>query len=294
MNAGIIDVKDTKNAIISILSWDTPEYIDNLLNSLKEHQPSIKSYHIIILDQGSDSKTLEVLRKHNHKQLEIIYNSENIGFSKGHNKIYQYACKKYDFKYFCCVNSDIKIGQDLWLDQLIMPFEKDNNTGITGPAALNLDWSGVGYEVGDSELRDGKFDTISGCMFLTSKTNIEKLGLFDEIYSPAYFEDTDLNMRYKSKGLKLVYIPLAFKHDYLDAVKKTTTEKSIELKEEFGNFHYKNAKIFINRWVKKGLIRSGIKNRCVGYYKYVLFNMNDLYKRFIITLKRSTKRVLPI
>lgn len=283
----------SKKSIISILSWDTPEYIDNLLISLKEHQPSINSYNIIILDQGSGSKTLEVLKKHDHKQLEIIYNSQNIGFSKGHNKIYRYACKKHDFDYFCCVNSDIKIEQDFWLDQLIMPFEKYDNTGITGPAALNLDWSGVGYEVSDSALRNGKFDTISGCLFLTSKSNIEKFGLFDEIYSPAYFEDTDLNMRYKSKGLKLVYVPLAFKHDYLDDEKKTSSEKSIELKDEFGNFHYKNAKIFINRWVRKGLIRSGIKNHFIGYYEYILFNLNDLYNRVIIILKRSAKRVLP-
>jgi len=280
------------NSIISILSWDTPEYIENLLNSLKFHKPSAKPYVIIILDQGSDIETRTILEKNENSQVEVIYNNQNIGFSKGQNKVYDYAKSKYNLEYFCCVNSDVKVEQDLWLDELIKPFEINEKIGITGPLPLQLDWWGVGHHVMEIDAKNGKFDIISGCLFVTSKNNIKKLGLFDEIFTPAYFEDSDLNMRYKKADLKLVYVPINFKHDYLDEVKKTSKKKAVELKKEYGNFHYKNAKKFINRWAKKGLLREGLNNRLTGFSKYVQFNFFDKKKTMVLSLKKTIKKII--
>jgi GT2 family glycosyltransferase len=281
-----------KSCIISILSWDTPEYIENLLNSLQLHRPSSKSFSIIILDQGSGKETQTILEKYKNKQVEIIYNHQNIGFSKGHNTIFEYAKSKYDFNYFCCVNSDVKLEEDFWLDKLIRPFEKNENVGISGPMPLRLDWWGVGHEVTEKDTLEEKYDIISGCLFLTSKSNIEKLGLFDEVFTPAYHEDADLNMRYKKAGLKLIYVPVKFKHNYLDGVKKTANKKREDLMNIYGNFYYRNAKIFINRWVKKGLLRKGMSNKWTGYYKYVQFNFFDIQRNLILALKKTVKKVI--
>ncbi|MHC4078944.1 MAG: glycosyltransferase family 2 protein, partial [Planctomycetota bacterium] len=53
---------------------------------------------------------------------------------------------------------------------------------------------------GDVELR-----MLSGCCFLLRRSTIDEIGFFDESF-PLYYEDTDLSMRMRKHGLKIVQV----------------------------------------------------------------------------------------
>ena len=62
---------------------------------------------------------------------------------------------------------------------------------------------------------------VTGASLAIRWTLAEDLGLFDERFSPYYFEETDLCYRVRAAGFKVVYIPeaVALHHETFSAVK---------------------------------------------------------------------------
>jgi GT2 family glycosyltransferase len=52
-------------------------------------------------------------------------------------------------------------------------------------------------------------DYCSGAFLLTPRRLWEKAGGFDEVFRPAYYEETDYCMRLRERGLRIVYEPNA-------------------------------------------------------------------------------------
>lgn len=238
--------------IISILAWDAPEYTENLLRSLLvDYKPGHVAFDVYVLDQGSGQPTKEVLNRYS-SQINLISLEENIGFSRGHNMIYETAKKKHKFKYFCPINSDVQLQEDCWLDKLVAALEKDPLNAIAGPFGVNIinygNNLGSGMQASLEEMAKGSFDFISGSICLVRAEVADKLGLFDEAYSPAYFEDVDMNLRYKKADFKLVYCPVMCRHGYLGHMSSTSKVKRKELLSKYGEYQEKNRRLFVERW----------------------------------------------
>jgi len=68
---------------------------------------------------------------------------------------------------------------------------------------------------GSVEDLNGQFDRIedtkyiTGCAMLIRRVVLEKVGMFDPIFYPAYSEDADLSTRTLRAGHRLVYVPRA-------------------------------------------------------------------------------------
>jgi len=98
---------------------------------------------------------------------------------------------------------------------------------------------GVKYYFGEKEKEVG---WVSGAGLLIKKTVFEHIGLFDEIYSPAYYEETDLEKRASNFGFKIFYSPKSvFLHKG-----GATTKKIISL--NFSKIFYRNRYCYFKKY----------------------------------------------
>lgn len=92
------------------INYNSSDYTQKLVESLKKHTSPSLSYEIIIIDNASNSN--ERLKLSDLSQIEnvkIIYNRKNTGFSAGNMLGVQHSCAEY----YCFLNNDTEIQNDL-------------------------------------------------------------------------------------------------------------------------------------------------------------------------------------
>ncbi len=236
--------------VISILTWDAHEYVTNLLNNLDTISPGSTPHKIFILDQGSKERTTDAISTFADKSPNCTaeFLGINIGFPAGHNLIYEKALDDGPFKYFVVLNSDILFNNHGWLDTLVAFMEKNPRVNIAGPHVLNLQDNGMGRTATDEEIKQDNFVAVSGCVSIIRSTAVTELGLYDNCYTPGYYEDTDLSYRTRHFGYAIAYVKLDFDHHYLGAQNSTSKRKRIELEAQYGKYVIDNMKRFKSRW----------------------------------------------
>jgi GT2 family glycosyltransferase len=248
-------------AVISILVWDAPYYVENLLKSLfEEYRIGSTPHCVYVLDQGSGFATRRVLRRFRDR-VRVIRLKRNIGFPKGHNLIFEEASTTEAFRYFCAVNSDVRFLEDDWLDRMVNVMEADRDVAVSGPVAVNIidhgERLGHGSIAETADAAAGRFDFISGALCTVRRRVAEERGLFDEVFTPGYFEDADMVFRYLEAGYAQAWCPVKHEHGYLG--KRATAERSRkrrELVSEYGAFQERNRHVFLDRWQEKQFMRT--------------------------------------
>ena len=114
-----------------------------------------------------------------------------------------------------------------WLEPLLAVFDRFPDAGLAGSKLLFPDgtlqeaggivWDdGSAWNYGRSDDPDKpeynyvrETDYISGCAILIPRALWEKLGGFDEVFAPAYCEDSDLAFRIRAAGRKVYYCPFS-------------------------------------------------------------------------------------
>jgi GT2 family glycosyltransferase len=196
---------------IIIVNWNGKNMLRKCLESVKKNT-FYRSYKVIVVDNASTDGSVKLVKK-KFKWVDLIQNKKNYGFSKGNNIGIKYA-RKYNPKYFLLLNNDTKVMKG-WLDELIKAAESYKKAGIFGCRQLTFQrkptisagWIlpfGVKYYFGN---QIKKVNWVSGACLLIKKEVIEKIGLFDEKYSPCYYEETDFEQRALKAGFEIVYVP---------------------------------------------------------------------------------------
>lgn len=187
---------------------------------------------IYVVDNGQSKDLAENLAK--HSQVVYLKSSGNIGFAAGNNLGMTKALED-GVDLIVLINNDTIVPCDLVLKIIASPIS-DTKVGAVGGliyfakgfefenkykekdlghvvwyAGGEYDWNNVySRHVGVNEVDSGQFDGqkqtdfITGCLFIVRSDVLRKVGLFDERYF-MYFEDSDLSMRIKNLGLKLVF-----------------------------------------------------------------------------------------
>ncbi len=216
-----IEFPDTVEPLVSIIIpvFNQWEYTYKCLKSIVENTGDIP-YEIIIADDASTDETRNITNY--IKNIRIIRNEDTLHFLGNCNK----ASKQAKGKYLHLLNNDVVVHPE-WLSSLIKIAEKDNKVGIVGSKLIYPD--GKLQEAGGIIWNDasgwnyGKFDDpekseynylkevdyISGASLCIRKNLWDQLGGFDEHFTPAYYEDTDLAFRVREKGYKVIYQPLS-------------------------------------------------------------------------------------
>src|SRR5205807_6682702 len=149
--------------------------------------------------------------------IRVIRATENGGFIRSCNRGFEAARGEY----IVFLNNDTQVKPG-WLDELYETLCRDPKIGIAGSKLLYPDgrlqecggiiWRmGDGWNWGrDQDASDPRFcfmrdsDYVSGAALMIKASLFDEIGRFDEHYVPAYYEDTDLCFKVRSRGYRTV------------------------------------------------------------------------------------------
>lgn len=171
---------------------------------------------IIVVDDASSDESLSVLSdfKKEYKNLEIVLNKKNLGFSSTVNN----GANHTSGDIILLLNSDVH-PQNNFLESLLSHFNDDKvfavgsmDRSIEGEKTI-LRGRGLGsWRRGFLVHRRGEVDKtstlwVSGGSGAFRKSIWDKLGGLNGIYNPFYWEDIDLSYRAQKSGYKVSFEP---------------------------------------------------------------------------------------
>jgi len=205
---------------IVTLNWNTTDITADFLKSINEFcfYPNLE---IIIVDNASRIDPTDVF-KSIRPDVNVIRNSENLGFTGGNNIGMQHAKGDYLF----IVNNDTEFTAGL-LEGLLDIFNKYPDAGVVSPKfhyffkkgtieyagyeAVNM-FTGRNGMVGSHEIDKGQYNEIKvtnyahgGAMMLPRKVIDQVGGLPDDFIF--YYEELDWCEQIKRRGYKIYYQP---------------------------------------------------------------------------------------
>jgi hypothetical protein len=222
-------------ASIVILNWNRVDDTLKCLESVRNLERGNFELTTIVIDNASNDDSAKKLRQ--VKDIDLIVNSKNLGFSGGNNVGITYALRNHA-DYVIILNNDTVVEKES-IKKLVEYAKANPKVGAISPkiyfekgfefhkgrynkedlgkviwyAGGTIDWNNVQGSTkrvdevdkgGHEEPQDTDFAT--GTCMLLARQAIEKGGMFDEKYF-MYYEDTDLSLRIKNRGLKVVYFP---------------------------------------------------------------------------------------
>lgn len=217
-----MDKKLPKLSIV-IVNYNGGELFIKCLDSVKAAEKEA-NLDVWVVDNVSTDGYLEKAQ-HKFSHFNYILNKENLGFSKANN----IALKKVKNEYVLILNPDTEIFPGV-LSYMLKFMENNSQVGAaTCRVELSngsLDWASHRglptpwasllyylfkndrlYHLIDRDLETiHEVDSITGAFFLTRKSVLDKVGLFDEDYF-MYAEDLDLCYRIKKAGYKILFVP---------------------------------------------------------------------------------------
>lgn len=197
-------------------------YNDICIDSIRKCTTE-NTYEIVVVDNNSTDGTREWLKQ--QKDIVTILNDENLGFPKGCNIGIAASKKENDILF---LNNDTVVTPK-WLDNLKTCLYSDDKIGATASItnscsnyqAINVPYSDIKdmqtfadkNNISNEEKWEEKSRLVAFCMLIKREV-LDKVGVFDEIFTPGNFEDDDLSMRIMEAGYKLMLCNDSFIHHF--------------------------------------------------------------------------------
>jgi len=295
--------------------------LENVIGVLKSlNNQTTKDYRIIIVDNCSTDGTVEYVKKE-HKDVILIENTSNEGFSKAVNSGILSSTNANISDIILLLNNDIELEPD-FIKKGVNTFKEVSDADFIAVKMMNYFKRDVIDDTGDfirrsggtpmarghGEKDNGQYDeagfvfgACAGAAFYKSKL-FKDVGVFDEDFF-AYLEDVDLSFRLQIYGYKCYYNPKIICYHK----RRETTNKfegwetyysernliSLRLKNYPFSLYIKYSPLFflarINRYIKflfiypKGTFKYAVK----GYFSGVMQIPKIIGKRKIIQSNRK-------
>ena len=202
--------------LVSILvaNWNGKELLRTCLASLRR-KTRYSNYNVIVIDNGSSDGSVQFVEE-NYPWVDLLILGRNYGFAVGNNRGMKYAIEKYEPRYILLLNSDTEIVQEDWL-RLVEIAESDSRIGVVGCQLIYpngiVQYIGTRFEVGGLKFLNAEsctqfpkvfeVDAVLGACFLIKKEVIDRIGMFDEGFSPFYHEESDYCLRAHNAGYRV-------------------------------------------------------------------------------------------
>ncbi|RIW18316.1 glycosyltransferase family 2 protein [Algoriphagus lacus] len=206
-----------ESVAIILVNWNGYDFTRACLESLSK--VDFPDFRVILVDNASQNQEGSRLKK-SFPEIELIENSQNLGFAGGNNVGIRYALEQ-GFSNVMLLNNDTKVEPD-FLGQMIRKFNQEPRFGVVQPLILFMHdpkkiWSAGGkwisalgraITLGDqSPISDYRFkkpelDWATGCCMLISREALLKTGLLNEQYF-TYFEDVEWSLRFRKAGFRI-------------------------------------------------------------------------------------------
>jgi len=210
-------------------------------------------YEVILVDDCSSDATTTTLP--GIPGLRYLRNNENLGFIGACNA----GAAQAGGQFVVFLNNDTAV-QDGWLDALVHTFDQHRDVGLVGAKLVYPD--GRLQEAGGIVFSDGsgwnygrfddpadprynfvrEVDYCSGAAIALRTELFHRFGGFDAHYAPAYYEDTDLAMKVRQAGLRVLYQPAAVVVHYEGISSGTDTSSGTK------RYQVVNQEKFLARW----------------------------------------------
>lgn len=209
---------------------------------------------IYVVDNNSHDKSVEEIRE-KFPKIEVIANSENLGFSGGNNVGIKKALEK-GAAWVLLLNNDTIVEPD-FLDELVKFGQSHSKAGILGPTLKFKKGFEVFYDLGGkinpyfgrtthktvsllADLLPQKVDYLSGACLLVRKEVLNKIGMLEEAYFFG-FEDVEFCLEAKKAGYSVYNVPTALvEHKISGSVGQTSPLKIYYLLRNNLRFFYRN------------------------------------------------------
>ena len=212
---------------VSLLTYNSRAYLSECLESvLGQTYPRVE---VVIVDNRSSDGTVDYVREH-WPGLSLYHNTENVGYSAGHNR----GIRMSDGDYVLVLNPDVVLQRDC-IGYLVEAIERDERAGAAmgklytwgsrQEASPVFDSVGVyirknrrTLDRGQGEADVGQYDEVrecfgaSGAVGLYRRAMLEDVRLGDEYFDEdffAYREEVDLAWRSRLLGWTCVFEPRA-------------------------------------------------------------------------------------
>ncbi len=199
------------------------DFMEYQLGFASRHTPAIPVEYIYVLDDPGKQREAEALASSLWQRfripLRLVEMERNMGFAPANNVGMELARGEY----ICFLNSDVFAGTDDWMERMVARLEADPGLGCVGPLLLFEDdcvqHQGMTYEPipvfagwrfpmherkGWRPPAEGGLHrsvAITGACMVMRRTLALDLGGFDEGYIIGDFEDSDLCLKLRERGL---------------------------------------------------------------------------------------------
>jgi len=216
-------LKKSQKISVIIVSYNSEKYIKQCLDSVINSSIPLE---IIVIDNASTDKTLQILNFYEDK-IKLIKSTQNLGFAGGNNL----GIKNSSGDILILINPDAYVEKNS-IEQLIGPMLYDERVMIAGPKIFYPDSkkiqsaggvllsNALPYHIGYGKDDDPIFnsfitvDYVTGAALAIKRTLFEITGLFDPVYNPAYYEETEKCVQARKLGFKVLYVPKSIVYHY--------------------------------------------------------------------------------
>lgn len=262
---------------------------DLFIKNIRHNLPFMNDCEVIIVNDDPS----ESIRNHlSGLPIILLENKTNLGFAGAVNK----GVRKATNKYIVLLNSDVILNNANFKnatkhfknkDLFAVSFaQKEKNGKIVGKNTIF--WkNGFFQHSAAQDLKEGINGWAEGGACMIDKEKFEKIGGFDEVYSPFYWEDIDLSYRAWKSGYTILFDPkVEFEHYHGSTIDEYFSPKSVK------TIAYRNQFIFVWKNINSfSLMVDHILRLPINLLITIAKGDTLLTKGFLSALKRNTLRL---